>query len=408
MNILIIGGRGNAPSANSVCVRNMAREFISQGHKVWNLASGDECVTRPGVIGGAELWQIPGGWYEIFTKRTEQHPTTFRLICFKIVSLIRHLALVLIFPMTDPVRSWKLLKKANDLVKDNDISLVVAIFNSYENIYSAMKLKRLYKDKMKVVSYHLDLRTSNGNTSAAVRKYVYRHVQSSIVKESEIVDKILIPYSGRIDIERMQGIKREKIKYVGFPVFIEKGGLESIILPFDKRVINISYIGSLSPENRNPFYVLSLLEKVSDKIEQKIMVHFWGGCAGLEDILAKSPVAIYHGTIENQFVRYILDSSDFLLNIGNTLTYNMMPSKVFGLFATGKPIINVINHPQDACLPFFKRYNHSIDLKEYCHSHEDFINLYDGIQNMLGQPLRDVNGLFDDFKPDTICREILQ
>ena len=56
MNILIIGGSGNAPSANSVCVRNMAQEFIRKGHKVWNLAAWDICVTKPGDIGGAELW----------------------------------------------------------------------------------------------------------------------------------------------------------------------------------------------------------------------------------------------------------------------------------------------------------------------------------------------------------------
>lgn len=408
MNILIIGGSGNAPSANSVCVRNMAQEFISQGHKVWNLAVGDEFVTKAGDIGGAELWQIPGGWYAKYTKFVEQRPTVFRIISFKLVSLIRHMFLLLIFPMTDPLRSWKVLKKAKVLVRDNDISLVVSIYNSYENIYSGMKLKGLYKDKLKVVSYHLDLRTSNTNTYAAVRKYVYHHALSSIVKESKVVDKILIPYSGQTDMEQVQGVKKDKIKYVGFPIFIEKVDSVSYKLPFDKGAINISYIGTLSLENRNPYYILTLLEKVSNKINRKIIVHFWGKIGGLENVLEKSSVAVYHGTVDNQFARYILDSSDLLLNIGNTLSYNMLPSKVFGLFATGKPIINVITHPQDASLLYFKRYNNSIDLKEYCPSTEDVIKLAIGIENKLVQPLRDVNGLFDDFKPETICEEILK
>lgn len=407
MRILIIGGSGNAPSANSVCVRNMAREFVSQGHKVWNLAAGDECVTKAGDIGGAELWQIPEGWYAKFTKRAVKRPTVLRIIYFKLVSLIRHLVLMVIFPMTDPLRSWEVLKKAKVLVKDNDINIVVAIYNGYENIYSGMKLKRMFKDKLKVVSYHLDLRTSNTNTSQAVRKYVYQHALASIVKENKVVDKILIPYSGQTDMEQIQGVKIKKIKYVGFPVFIE-GDRESCKLSFDKGAINISYIGTLSSENRNPCYVLTLLEKVSNKINKKIIVHFWGNVSGLENELKKSPVAIYHGTVDNKYARYILDSSDFLLNIGNTLTYNMLPSKVFGLFATGKPIINVINHPQDACLPFFERYNHSIDLKGYCPSHEDFTKLGEGIIKMLDQPLRVVNGMFDDFKPRTICEEILR
>lgn len=408
MNILIIGGSGNAPSANSVCVRNMAQEFIRQGHKVWNLAAGDDCVNKPGDIGGAELWQIPEGWYGRYAKRILLHPSPLKRLFFKVVSAIRHLLLLFSFPITEPLRSRRLLNKARALVKEHNITLVVAIYNCYENIYSGMMLKKQYKDRIKVVSYHLDLRTANTNTSAAVRNYVHRHALRSMVEESRVVDNILIPYSGQSDAEKVEGILMDKLLFVGFPVFINEGPVEKCELPFEKGVINISYIGTLSKDNRNPRYVLKLLEQVVVQTGQKVMVHFWGNVGDAKITLEDSSIATYHGTIENRYVRFIMDNSDFLLNIGNTIAYDMLPSKVFGIFATGKPIINVITHPLDATLTYFERYNHSINLKEYSPSSEDVKILADGMKRMMDKPLRETTGLFEDFKPKTICDVILK
>lgn len=407
MNILIIGGSGNAPSANSVCVRNMAQEFIRRGHKVWNLASGDECVSKPGEIGGAELWQVPETWYSEYAKRVSHKPTRLRMLCFKVVSAMRHLLLLITFPMAEPSRSRKVLRRARELVRKNDIRLVVAINNGYSNIWSGMMLKRQYKEDIKVVSYHLDLRTANVNTSAAVRNYVKKHALKSMVEESRVVDRILIPYSGKEDAEQVEGIALEKLHFVGFPVFIEEGKGEPCDLPFEEDVINISYIGTLSLDNRDPRYVLSLLEQVAAQTGRKVMVHVWGNVGEMENSLYESPVAIYHGTVENRYVHYIQENSDFLLNIGNAIAYSMLPSKVFGLFATGKPIINVITHPKDATLPFFERYNHSIDIREYCRSVEDANMLAKAMVQMLNTPPCDAVGLFDDFTPETICEEIL-
>lgn len=408
MNILIIGGSGNEPSANSICVRNMALEFLYRGDKVWILASGDECVKESKEIGGAILWQVPETWYSSFTKRVFHNPSVLKLLCFKIVSALRHLLLLFTYPMTEPIRSRKVLKKAKVLVKDNDIKLVLAIHNNYANIYSGIELKKIYGDRIKVVSYHLDLRTASINTFVPVREYVYHHALSSIAEESKIVDKILIPYSGQAEVESIIGLELRKFCFVGFPVYIEDGKTEPCKLPFKEGFVNICYIGTLSRDNRNPRYVLSLLEQAEEQMGQKLMVHFWGNVGEVEKILEESPVAIYHGMVENGYVQYIQDNSDFLLNIGNAIAYSMLPSKVFGLFSTGKPIINVINHPKDATFPFFKRYNHSIDIKEYSPSPEDVNNIVEGIKKMMITPRKVVNGLFDDFKPETICDEILE
>ena len=409
MNILILGGTGKNPGANSVCVRNMGLEFISQGHKVWNLAEGDSYVNESTNWDGLTLWEVPSVYHIRLARKVERTSNALLKVWFKIESLFRHLAILAIYPNTSISRSQKVYKKAREIVEEKSISLVVAIFNCYENIYAGMRLKQLMGDGIKVVSYHLDLRTASLNSSSLIRFYVKRNAIKSIVKESRIVDKILIPYSGQEEMERMEGLVRNKVHYVGFPVFITSKGLSNICpLPFKENCINISYIGTLSSDNRDPRPVLETIEQVSKRIRRQIMVHFWGNAGDLTMVLEASPIVSYHGKTENKYVRYIMDHSDFLLNIGNAIAYDMLPSKTFGMFATGKPIINVVNHPKDATLPFFARYGHSIDLFYYEKRIDKTEILFEGIMKLDGKINENVDGLFDDFKPETICNMIMR
>lgn len=395
MNILFIGGNDSRANANSVCVNNMAREMRSQGHNVWVLAMGDQ----PG--------QVPDSYYGKLKVRVANHPTMLMKLWLKVIDLLRHVFLLSFYPDVAPCRSRKVARKAEELVRENDIKLVVAVFNVYENIFAAIHLKKKFGQKIKVVTYHLDLRTSSVNPSKLIRNYIYKHALASVIKENKVVDKMLIPYSGQKDIEKLKGLDMNKVCFVGFPVFIDENESEKCELPFEKDVVNITYIGSLSSDNRNPAYILKLLEQVEDILGRKLMVHVWGDVAGVEQILANSPVASYHGVIDNRYARYVMDNSDFLLNIGNAVTYSMLPSKVFGMFATGKPIINVITHPEDATLPYFERYNNSIDVCEYQENKADASMLADWVLKMKDAPLKESKGLFDDFRPEKICEIIM-
>jgi hypothetical protein len=169
--------------------------------------------------------------------------------------------------------------------------------------------------------------------------------------------------------------------------------------------LNITYIGTLYPGNREPNYFLSLCEEVSKHIN--IRVHFWGNIDKYISVIDSYEFAEYHGLIENCYVNYIMVKSDFLLNIGNKLAYDMLPSKVFGLFATGKPIINMVTHPLDATLPFFDRYDNSLNIKEYELNSESASDLEVFIHSHLNAPLKDSGNLFDDFKPETFAQLIV-
>lgn len=407
MNILFIGGYGNGLDANSICVWNMAQEMISNGHRVWLLAMGNDYVEAPIVKEGIIVLELPMDYYRKLTGRVRQSKKKYLRLWFKLVSAIRHVALLATYPLTSPRRSFRLAAMAKQIVSENEIKVVVTIFNPYDNIYAGIKVKNTFGDNVKVVSYHLDLRTASLNPSGLVRSYIRKHALKSLVKESNIVDKMLIPYSGQKETEQVKGIRKDKLLFVGLPMYITEAKIEICELPFEVGNINISYIGSISKDNRNPSYALSLLEKVSAMIKRKIIVHFWGNTGDIQDELTKSPIAAYHGMIDNRYSRYVMERSDFLLNIGNAIAFDMLPSKIFSMFATGKPIINFIKHPQDVSIPFFEHYAYGIDLKEFEKKNNDVIYLALEMERMKNSPLKDVDGLFDGFKPKTICSLIL-
>ena len=407
MNILIIGGAGNSPSANSVCVRNMAREFITRGHMVWNIGSGEENIQSPGEIGGAILWQIPQSYHSRLAKRMTEHPSHILKLWFRIESMFRHLYIIPFYPNTSLSRTRKVLRLAQKIVKEHDIDLIIAINNSFENINAGMQIKKKLGRGIKVVSYHLDLRTASVNTSALIRSYVRKHALNSVVEESNVVDRILIPYSGKKDIDGLPNVNRSIIEFVGFPVYIKGESEEDVAAPFEQDEISISYVGTLSKDNRDPRPFLSIIKEIVLTTGRKIMVHFWGDAGGMEEFLTSSTVASYHGMVDNKYVKSIMIQSDYVLNIGNAIAYNMLPSKVFGMFAIGRPIINIVNHPNDATLPFFERYNNSFNLLQYTNRDETSA-LADYIMANYNAPLRDTTGMFDDFTPEKICDLILR
>lgn len=407
MNILFIGGQGRTSDANGVCIRNMVKEMVARGHVVWVLAMGNSYSVVETEQDGASITEVPMSLFWRLSKRNENSGNIFFHLLFRGLVFFRHLLLLFVYPHTAPFRSLRVARIAKKLVKDNEIELVVTTFCPYENIYAGLQLKKKYGDGVRVVSYHLDLRTGSQNSSRLVREYIYKHSLKSLKKESIAVDLLMIPYPGQKEIESIKTIPSGKVKYVGFPVFIDDNCVKPYDLPFDFKEINICYVGTLYMGNRDPRYILSLIEQVVQEVDMKIKVHFWGDMREFESILSDSPIAIYHGMIDNSFVRFIMDNSDFLLNVGNAITYDLLPSKVFGMFATGKPIINVIAHPKDATLPYFARYNYSVDVKEYEKSPEDKEKLKDFIVANKRASRRVSVGLFDDFTPKKICDIIL-
>lgn len=116
---------------------------------------------------------------------------------------------------------------------------------------------------------------------------------------------------------------------------------------FDKNKINISFLGVLYKNLREPGGVLKLVQdaaKSDQRILTKLKLHFWGNISQCYDIFEKYPdvanLIEFHGMVSKEDSWQVMRQSDILLNIGNKTSYQL-PSKVVEYATTGKPIINI-------------------------------------------------------------------
>ena len=411
MRVLLLESRRDVPSAITICMDNLADEFKSRGCAVWTISFSKSRKKYLGSVEGIHRYNVKHDLYKSMLEYKASHSGLLASFIFMTVSLIRHLLFFPIFPNVAPLSSERVYRLANRIVAQNGIDLVVCPYHPYENIYTALKLKKKYGEKLRVVTYHLDLRTVTSNKNGFVRKYVEKRAYTSLVKENQVVDKVLVPHTGRAEMESLKELNQNKIEYLGFPVFVPSTGHEEQCeTPYEKDIINIAYIGTLATDNRPPQYILKLVEKVHLVSGLNVMIHFWGGFegSGLAEVLESSPVAKYHGKLDKKYVSYMMSQSDFVLNIGNKTTPHMLPSKVFSVFALGKPIISIINNPDDASIPYLKKYGNTIDIKAYENNIDSDVKmLIDKLSNPVDIDHNTIKRKFIDFTPAYICDEIV-
>lgn len=144
MNVLFIGGQGNNPDANSVCVRNMALEMIRRGYKVWIIAMGETKALDSSMIGNAVVEYIPEDYYRRLTFRANNNHSNFLWLWFKLLSVLRHFLLLFFYPNTSPIRARQVAFKAEQIVSKEKINVAVCIFTPYDNIYAGVYLKKKF------------------------------------------------------------------------------------------------------------------------------------------------------------------------------------------------------------------------------------------------------------------------
>ncbi len=160
---------------------------------------------------------------------------------------------------------------------------------------------------------------------------------------------------------------REKIIAADFPALIKKEDLEvKSAFDFDKNYINLLYCGTLYSKFRSPEFVLNTLKPILVK-HKNIRVYFLGTVKIKEIKIIDSDIQnqiFIHSAVNNDIANKTMKEADVLINIGNNI-YNMIPSKIFDYFSTGKPIINAENLKECPARKYFEMYPISCTINEH-------------------------------------------
>lgn len=399
--LLLASGYKYSGSANGVCARNLVREFVRQGHEVYVIAVPHNNETDVESHEGAKVWFVKDELQTRILTYLQQHKTNAFMRCiYKYYSLVRALLVAPLYPNAARIRVHNILKISNKIIKKYGIDTVIGTCLPYDGIAASMILKKKYGARIRVVTYHFDILSTPNNDAGAIYAFKKKRFAKAFIKELQIVDRVFLPETAK-DLHRDKG----NIRYIGLPVYLpETTNVIDCPIQFSHDVYNIVYIGSLDVRNRSVQPAIDLLRKLNQKSKKKYLLHIWG-CMTDGDtkiIVEKSnDVVEYHGMLENEKVKSVMKNADFLLNISNSLLYKLLPSKIFTMFSTGKPIINIINNVNDCSLSYFKKYRNvfSINVKDIKHCNADPSCLFNNSAN--------ADKLFIAYMPLTITKKLL-
>lgn len=386
MNILLLCPQyGNQNNANGLCARNLSKE-LQKEHNVF-------CISNDYSSGEGDKTKFYSVDEPYFDKLTQKkNKNLFYKLWFYIYAAFRYPIVFFTYPNVSPIVNIKKYRLAKKIIKKENIDMVVGFYRPFEGVDVVRKLSKKMPH-VKTVAYYLD-NLLDGNNGKTVKNIKYRRGINYLNKSIKTIDKIILPPSEK-PISDNSFISE-------FPMFIDYP-IVSNGFKFEDNFINITYIGSLDENNRNPTKVLELLSRC--KADKPLKVHIWGNVtAKIEKIISEYKNLVeYHGYVNNENVQYIYSISDFLLNISNKVTYKMMPSKIFQMFSTGKHILNYCEVEYDVTKSYFCGYPGTIELNNDTIV-EELSNI---ITKFLGKGVRVNKDLYLKCTPNFIVNNIL-
>ncbi|MBR5521029.1 MAG: hypothetical protein IKU54_03440 [Oscillospiraceae bacterium] len=392
MNILFSAGfLSSVPFANNNIEILLADTLAAKGHKcyVTGVSHDDDIyrVTSAGTV--VQSWGISRWLKESsrnFDKAVENLPqseirkTILKFIISHPVNALGVFILSTGYPYKTIDKNY--LKKVKKLIKAEKIDAFIGFcypFDKAKLLFDAnLPIKKMY--------YQFD-------PHGLHETWTVENKEQKIADETDIISKADNVLTTRVLARQYSqhpsyAPYTEKIMGIDFPVLARKQP-ENVEIPFDFKSenTNILFCGTMDDGFRNPDYVLSTFEKIFEK-DPSVKVYFLGPQQGVKvtQWAEKHPENIFvHPGVPNNIAVAATYKADMLLNIGNAIS-NMVPSKIFDYFATGKPIVNVQKIADAPDVEYFEKYPLQITLPEYT---GDMLNdkLYEFIKTSKGSHL---------------------
>ena len=201
---------------------------------------------------------------------------------------------------------------------------------------------------------------------------------------------------------------REKVHVLGFPALLPR-----VMEPVEHDDIQCVFCGSLHPGMREPGFALALFRALHDDAVTLTMAG--GGWERFEadaDETARVLGAkfVRPGLLPPDEAAALENRADVLVSLGNTYD-NQMPSKLFGYFATGKPVLHLAVSENDPTLPYLARYPLALVLhRKDGVTPGTVAKLHSWLHNVQGHalPFAQTARLYPEFTPEKVAEEFLK
>ncbi len=288
----------------------------------------------------------------------------------------------------------KITDNAKKIIDANNIDTVICVYRPVESLVAGIKLKRLYKKKIKVVSCFFDNFQETIFTNKYKLKILHFNEARLLRKLHKSFDGLLLLKYYKETFKKILGTE-EKLHYIGIPNLVCPNNHQKT-RDNDKKIL--VYAGSFYDKVRNPDKPLEYLYALC-KGFTNLEMHFYSW--GCEDVVKKWQLElgdklILHGKVDAQIASAAINDADILLNIGNDLPAQV-PGKLFEYFSTGKPVINWCFRDDDPAMQEYKKYNNILLINSVDRSIKEDIKFLNSAEVL---DFKEIREKFKEFTPE--------
>ena len=362
-------------SANGICIKKIIENFSDlQKIHVITIENG----SPKNDLNVDELRVPQRNWDRISKYCVRENKLSFLSIIIRILLLVKRFLMLPIWPVFSLTTCFHFFKKSCILIKEKNITHVVAVCYPGETLITMILLKIRFRKHIKTIMYPLDVFLGGKYDGFWIEKKLSKMFSPLFFKFcSRFADKIVVLENAKDLYLKKIYTQKYKFAICGLPLI--ENVLVKRSLKKDEEGIHLLYGGNIIPSIRNPDYLFYLLNELADKKGVNIIIDIYGA---IGDVLLKKYILKYsfisfkyHGWVTENDLANAIDKANALISVGNSVGH-LIPSKIFKYMSLKKPIIHLCFIDDDPCLPYLKKYGHTFFVKNGVDENFNELNLW--------------------------------
>lgn len=363
MRFLMIS-KDYAPSsdtaANIVCY--LAEEYVREGHAVDILTRESEIENESNSRNGvnvyrmkATLWDKVSSWNNNGRRSPKDKVQYYLMKIGRMAFLSFHISE---FPNSEPISTIRALRFFEQNLSGYKYDYIITFFRPFSCMDLGRQIKKI-STKAKLISFYLDLVEDRDRPFLMPQNLYNKLIYEGDLKIFYDSDSVILPVSAKDRKINLYDVFKNKIIYAEFPTFV-KQNTELINRNKEEAIISFMYAGTLLRAYRDPSQMLILLSEMAKKNKNnnfRLDIYGGGDCSTIiEEFQVPSNLfIIQHGKVPKDEITKKTGETDILINITNALN-SVVPSKIFEMFSSCKPILNVACNGDDGSMRYFNKY----------------------------------------------------
>lgn len=368
------------PTANGICVDQIAREFQREGNEIHVLCFRKGQDKAYMEADGIKTFRLKMNWTNRLRFLSETSDSDrVKLAAKRAMILVNRIQAMLclgLYPMRTPVFCYRYYRAALKLQKENQYDLIIASYSPFEAAYAAYRVKKKVTD-VRICMYTLDSLSNKSQAFFMSKEWQDQKGWKWEQKFYPVYDLILnLRCHSRHYAKPRYQVFADKMDIVDIPHMIKREYTE----PKEKgQEINIVYAGVLRPVMTE--YFLELFERMLSWGDFRLHIygrstveHIMGRCS--EETLTH---ICFHGFVEHSEALEAERNADILLNMGN-IDSDFIPSKIFEYISMGRKVLHIYKDDTDSALPYMQRYPKSCNVSILANKEENLKEIHEFVR----------------------------